>query len=112
MSLQAYSQAQASTENPRQTEYRLLGQVTGRLIDAKDASHTQMVEALDWNRRVWLTLQTDLMSADNQLPDQLKAGLISLAIWVDRHSRLVMNGEATVDALIEVNRSIMDGLKA
>ena len=34
MSLQAYQQAAARSENPRDAEYRLFGQVTRALMDA------------------------------------------------------------------------------
>ena len=35
MSLKAYQNTQRISEDPRQTEYRLFGQVTGALIDAQ-----------------------------------------------------------------------------
>ena len=55
-------------------------------------------------------MQADCISEENRLPDAIRAGIISLAIWVDKHSRKVMRKQADVQALIEVNRSIMDGL--
>ena len=36
MSLKAYKAVQAATEDPRVTEYRLFGQVTGALLNAKE----------------------------------------------------------------------------
>ena len=68
------------------------------------------IEAVDWNRRLWLTLQMDLASDDNAFPDELRAQLISVAIWVDRHSSAALRGEARVGPLINVNRTIMEGL--
>ena len=38
MSLQAYQQASARAESPRELEYRLFGQVTRALIDAAAAA--------------------------------------------------------------------------
>ena len=38
MSLNAYKAAQAATEDPRVTEYRLFGQVTGALLRAKESN--------------------------------------------------------------------------
>ena len=52
----------------------------------------------------------DLASEDNGLSDQLKAQLISVAIWVDKHTSAALRGEAKVDPLITVNRTIMEGL--
>lgn len=111
MSLQAYQQVQNSTEDPRRTEYRLFAQVTRALIEAaKEATPGQLARAIHWNRRLWMTLQADCAQDDNALPEQTRAGIISLAIWVDKHSRAVLKGQADIAALIQVNRSIMEGL--
>ena len=116
MSINKYKAAQASTENPRQTEYRLFAEVTKALMAVRDAASTrglkspEFYKAIDWNRRLWLTLQMDLASNENRFPDSLKANIISIAIWVDKHSRIVLRGESSVDPLISVNRSIMEGL--
>ncbi len=111
MSLQSYEAAQNQTETPRQTEYRLLALVTRELISAQeDTGGKGRIGAVDWNRRLWLTLQMDLASAQNSLPDELKARLISISIWVDKHSRNVLRREAEIEPLISVNRTIMEGL--
>ncbi|MBM3570446.1 MAG: flagellar biosynthesis regulator FlaF [Alphaproteobacteria bacterium] len=107
-----YAATQTATENPRDTEYRLFARVTNALLNNQDANTTGYIQAIDWNRRLWLTLQADLASEENKLPKELKAQLISLLIWVDKHSRKAMRGEETVAPLIEVNRAIMEGLRA
>ena len=112
MSIAKYTVAQNTTENPRQTEYRLFAVVTKSLLasNAKERRDPEFFKAVDWNRRLWLTLQADLMHEDNGFSDSLKAQIISLAIWVDKHSRKAIRGDATLDALISVNRTIMEGL--
>ena len=40
----------------------------------------------------------------------LRAQIISLGLWVSRHASEVARGDADIDALIDVNRSIMEGL--
>ena len=110
MSVQTYLKAQAATETPRQTEYRLFAQVTRSLIEADKADYPAKVRAVNWNRRMWLALQADCASDANQLPDAFRAGIISLAIWVDKHSRKVLRHEADIVPLVDVNRTIMDGL--
>ena len=82
-----------------------ISEVAGRLTEIRDS-----IKAIDWNRRLWITLQSDLAGEDNGFPDELRAQLISLAIWVDKHSRKAMRGEARLAPLISVNRSIMEGL--
>jgi flagellar protein FlaF len=110
MSLQRYEAVQNQTETPRQTEYRLFALVTKELMSAEQSGDKDRVGAVDWNRRLWLTLQMDLASSQNSLPDELKARLISISIWVDKYSRQVLRGEAKVEPLISVNRTIMEGL--
>lgn len=112
MSLEAYQKTQTAAETPSDTEYRLFSQVTRSLIDARDKKATgiELVQALDWNRRLWSTLSTDCGAAGNKLPESLRAAIISLSIWVSRYSSEVARRKADIDALIDVNRSIMEGL--
>jgi flagellar protein FlaF len=110
MSLQTYQATQNTTENPRQTEYRLFAQVTRALMGACDGERNEVARAVHWNRRLWLALQADCADDANVLNDQTRAGIISLAIWVDKHSRKVLRGEAEIEPLIDVNRTIMEGL--
>jgi flagellar protein FlaF len=112
MSLHSYQRVQNQTEDPRKTEYRLFALVTKALMDAEKSDHTSLVKAIHWNRRLWLTLQSDCATEANRLPEATRAGIISLAIWVDKHSRKVLKGEGHLKALIDVNRSIMEGLAA
>ena len=79
---QAYLQAQNVTEDPRQTEYRLIAQITRAMIEADKQDHGEVVRAVHWNRRLWLTLQSDCAAEENGLPDAVRAGVISLAIWL------------------------------
>jgi flagellar protein FlaF len=113
MTLQAYQKAQAAAENPRNTEYRLFGQVTGALIDASSAGTKgkTLIEALDWNRRLWGTLAVDCIDDANRLPREVRAQIISLSLWVTRYSSQVMQKGASVTPLINVNRTIMQGLQ-
>lgn len=110
MSVQSYQNAQSATEAPRQTEYRLFAQVTRSLIEAEDGDYPTKAKAVNWNRRMWLALQADCASDANGLPDEVRAGIISLAIWVDKHSRKVLRHEGDILPLVDVNRTIMDGL--
>ena len=114
MSLKAYQTAQAATENPRVTEYRLFGQVTGALLTAKEENSigTPLVEAIDWNRRLWRTLAADCMDDRNSLTEEVRAKIISLSLWVSKYSRSVTREKASLDPLIEINRTIMQGLQA
>jgi len=114
MSLRAYQQANARAERPRESEYRLFGQVTRALIEASKTPKTDLrtrIDAIDWNRRLWATLAHDCCNPANQLPTTLRAQIISLNSWVRRHSSAVMKGEGQFEDLIEINRIMMQGLE-
>ena len=113
MSLKAYQTTAQRTENPRLTEYRLFGQVTRALLDAEKLDRSKIVErmeALDWNRRMWSALAADCSVEGNGLPDMVRANIISLSIWVNKHTSAVMRNEQEIGPMIEVNRIIMQGL--
>ena len=113
MSLQAYQQAAQRAESPRDTEYRLFVEVTRALIDAAAADRSDLatrVAALDWNRRLWTALAADCASAHNRLPEPLRAGIISLSMFVSRQTSQTIRSGGDLDLLIEVNRTIMQGL--
>ena len=115
MSLQAYQQAATRAENPREMEYRLFAQVTRALMDAAKLDPTDLrgrMDALDWNRRLWSTLATDCGQPDNAMTPQLRASIISLSIWVGKHTSLVIRNREDFEPLIEINRMIMQGLAA
>jgi len=113
MSLKAYQTTAARAEDPRQTEYRLFGQVTRALMEAEKLERSQIrerMDALDWNRRMWSLLASDCASDGNKLPAQIRANIISLSIWVNKHTSLVMRHKEEIGPLIDVNRIIMQGL--
>lgn len=112
MSLNVYQDAQKKTETPQQTEYRLFVEVTRALIDAKDCVKTdiKLHDALHWNRRMWSTFATDCAIEGNQLPKMLRAQIISLSIWVGKHSSKIIREDEDIQALIDVNKSVMEGL--
>jgi flagellar biosynthesis activator protein FlaF len=112
MSLDAYRQTQARSATPRSTEYRLMSQVTGELIEAKEKGLRggELMGALHHNREVWGTFRVLCSSPANQLPTELRASIISLAMWVDRYTTDVIRERDSIEALITVNRAVMEGL--
>jgi flagellar biosynthesis activator protein FlaF len=113
MSLQAYQRTATQAEDPRQLEYRLFGQVTRALMEASQSDPLDLrtrIDALDWNRRLWTVLASDCGREGNQLPEATRAGIITLSLWVQKHSSAVMRREEDFGPLIEINRLIMQGL--
>lgn len=113
MSFQAYQKTAARAEDPRATEYRLFAQVTRSLMNAKTLpmeSVRERAQAIDWNRRVWSNLALDCASQDNKLPESLRAAIISLSIFVSRHGSFAMRNPDAIDDLVDINRTVMQGL--
>ena len=112
MSIKAYQHAAAQAKSPRDLEYRAFGAATAALMRAKEerANLGALAEALDVNRRLWSVMSADCAVEGNRLPPPVRAGIISLSLWVSRHSSQVLREGADIDPLIEVNRAIMEGL--
>ncbi len=113
MSLNAYQKVSERAESPSSTEYRLFAQVTRSLMDAKNAgdeAFSALAEAIDWNRRVWAAMALDCAQEDNGLPDALRAGIISLSLFIGRHSSVAVRNSEEVDVLVDLNKTIMQGL--
>ena len=113
MSLQAYQQAATRAESPRDMEYRLFAQVTRALMEAAKLDPSEVstrVDALDWNRRMWSALATDCSDPDNAMNPALKAQIISISLFVSKHSSAIMRGEDDFEALIDINKMVMQGL--
>jgi len=88
--------------------------VTRALMAASEAAASDIgarMDALDWNRRLWSVLAADCASPGNQLPAQLRANIISLSLWVNRHTSAIMRNEADFGPLIDVNKMMMQGLE-
>lgn len=113
MSYAAYARVQNTTENPRNVEQKLLGQVTAALMRAEETPDDmhQLMDALLWNQSVWNAFLADLAHEGNRLPTGIKRDLISLALWVVRETDRVMDRRAGVDGLINVNKVVMQGLR-
>ncbi len=122
MSISAYKRTIRDTEGPRDIERRILSQITGELEKhqeifdkaepkARKAMLTDDIRKAVWeNQRLWLTLKADLISEENQLSAEIKGTLISLAVWVDKHTSKVFTGEETILPLIDMNKNIISGL--
>lgn len=124
MSIAAYKQNIREVEAPRDIERRVLSRITADIEHKKDEFDTAetrrerlsvlahgLGHALAENQQFWMALKHDLADQDNQLPTELRASLISLALWVERQTNSVISGEAKVAPLVTVNRSVTDGLR-
>ena len=113
MSLRAYQQVAQRAESPRDAEYRLFAQVTRALMDLKTTPREdarKWMDILAWNRQLWSTLALDCASPSNALPAETRGQIMSLSMWVGRHTSAVMRRSGELEPLIDVNRMMMQGL--
>lgn len=123
MSVSAYRRTIAATESPKDIERRILSKINSTLTAHKDqfddagtrAERTSILSgslkvALSENIRFWSALRVDLLSPDNAYPEELRASLISLSMFVDEQTTKILGGSGSVGVLSDINRSIILGM--
>lgn len=82
-----------------------------RQAETKGRHSREAVDALLYLNRLWSVLIEDLASLDNDLPQPLRADLISIGLWAMRQADLIRREQSDDFAgIIEVMQSIGDGL--
>ena len=83
-----------------------------RAAQEKGPQSRERVDALYYLGRLWMIFLTDLKDPNNELPDQLRAGIISIGIWMNKEIDRVRGGQTNdLTPMIEINQLIRDGLK-
>jgi flagellar protein FlaF len=79
---------------------------------AKDKGREEILAAVRKNWRLWTIFQVSLIDADCKLPDAVRANLLGLANFIDRHVGQILADPAPkhLDVLIHINRQIGEGL--
>ena len=111
----AYAAIDPSLTSPARAEAMVFGKVTRRLEAAfadSAVSAATRTAALHDNRRLWHAAAHACASDENAMPDALRASLIGMAGFVDRHTSKVLAGSAEPDPLFEINRRVAAGLSA
>ena len=107
--------AQASSnQTARKIEYEAFRHCTQKLSEAReDFSHmnSQHVEAIHKNLDLWNIIATDVASPSNLLPTDLKAKLFYLFEFTNHLSKKALLGATDISALIDINISVMRGLR-
>ncbi|MGE5475836.1 MAG: flagellar biosynthesis regulator FlaF [Bacteroidales bacterium] len=100
--------------DPRQSEAWALTEAARRIADAKDrfGAGPEFLAAVRLNWRLWTIFQAELSSAESQVPDEIRANMLSLCNFVDKTSVDII-ADPVVDKaniLITINRHIAAGL--
>lgn len=109
-----YSRPDATLRPMRSIEYEAFARVTQKLSatwHTRNSDFPALVQALSENLGLWSTLAADVASPGNGLPKALRARLFYLYEFSEVHTGRVLDGKASVDAMIDINTAVMRGLR-
>ena len=102
-------------KTPRDIEYEIIARITGRiqaqLPHQKGRTSAELISALNDNRQLWTAFAADLAGSGNAFPQDLRSRLFYLAEFTIRHTSQVLSGTALADPLVDINTSVMRGLR-
>ena len=109
----AYGDATRALGSPRNVEYQVFSQITGRLnrASAEGRPFAELAQALHENLELWTIIVTDVTSAGNGLPLALRGQLADLSKFTRSHTQKLLRQEADGAILIEINTAVMRGLR-
>jgi len=99
----------------REREIALFDRFVKLLQEAQKVgpSTREAIDVVLYARKLWVVLIEDLGQAENALPKELKASLISIGFFVLREIDRLEAGEMIdFSALIDISKSIRNGLAA
>ena len=98
----------------RARERTAMDRVIVMLRGARDrgSNSREAIEAIFYLRSLWAIFLDDLRNPDNELPEQLRAGIVSIGIWMNKEIDRFRTGQTNdLTPIIEINEIIRDGLK-
>lgn len=97
----------------RAAEAHAFNRAADLLEEASKGSPELVEQALKFNQLLWSLILADITEADNKLPVELKANIVSLGIFVEGQSDKFARGEKVdLSALANINRNLAEGLGA
>jgi len=108
-----FSAAAAPAGSSASTEYDVIARITKDLrTTARDRRRfPDLVKAVHENLRLWTFFAMEVADASSPLSPDLRARLMYLAEFTRQHSSKVLFAQDTVDPLIDVNMSVLRGLR-
>ncbi len=101
-------------KNKREMDAAAFSQAAYVLDQAKQNMKDKALgeRALKYNQLLWSIVQDDVSTKDNKLPDEIKANLMSLSIFVDKQTTkgLASPTAEVFESLININLNISEGL--
>lgn len=106
--------SQESAATARDREREAMDHAIAALTRAEAAGprSREATEAIYVTRNLWAMLVEDLAEPGNGLPEELRASLISIGLWIMRESENIRLGRSkSFQPMIEITTMIRDGLK-
>lgn len=106
--------AEDTGEVQRRTERFVIerSEMLMRKAQAAGPQSREWVEATFFTAKLWSTLLEDLSQPGNSLPDELKASLVSIGIWMLRRIEDLRQGKSQdFSSAIEISETIRKGLE-
>lgn len=110
----AYQSYEKFGTNASQNEAKALLEAA-RMLDAclsKPDDIDSYKAALRLNWRLWTIFQADISSEENPLPQNIKQNVLSLSVFIDKHTvnALAEPDTQKLNVLIDINKNIASGL--
>ena len=81
------------------------------VAEATGVPSRQAVDGVLFTRRLWSVLIDDLVDESNDLPDTLRADLISIGLWIMRECEFIRTERShNFRGIIDVSKMIAEGL--
>lgn len=110
----SYEEALSESGNRQRENERLAIEQSVALLKSAELAGPQSREAVDailFLNRLWSFFLDDLVKPENGLPDDVRAKLISIGIWMLKEAEAISNGKSRNFAgLIDVSNVIAEGL--
>lgn len=116
--MNAYKKVAQETQSGREVEAAVLSKAADKLKDCQDSwgsneRDKKLDESIKFNQLIWSIFQSELASADNPLPKDLRLNLLRLSAFIDKRSMetLAYPASEKLTILININRNIAAGLR-
>lgn len=98
----------------RDNEYAALSHATYMMQKSKstkDVNIQDFLLSINNNLKLWTIFATDVAKKENPLPNDVKSALFYLFEFTQLETHRLIRGEGDIDTLIDINKSIMKGLR-
>jgi len=115
MFFQAYQEVNQDDQgSARSTEREVIGKSIAAMsaCDVNPENLLDRVRTIHYVRDVWTYFLKDLALPENEMPNELKASLISIGIFILKHLELMRSQQDVhFDPIIEISQTIKKGLE-